>query len=256
MRFNSLQEMQLKLLTHLKYKRLLFSVNDFFLTTDVKLNADINYLIQVPENINNSLNEFYTLLIDLKQPLTTIWNDIYHRTQDEITSFINNQTFEHKIIYELSNTELNNFIVLFNDFAKLKNIRKAERFRLEAYNKNKLLAISYIKQNGQFICVNFYRITKQRATNLLSFNLKHLKANQLSASHFGRAHRAIHWLDIKEFKSIGTDNYDFCGWYSGSQDNQLLNINKFKEQFTENKIKEFSGVIYKNKLLAFLKKIR
>ncbi|MEO6305822.1 MAG: hypothetical protein ABIP51_21925 [Bacteroidia bacterium] len=248
--------MLLKDLTLINYRRLFFSVNDNFLSKDVKLDADINYCIQVPENTNNALNEFYTLLIDLKQPIETIFEGIYHRTRAEITSFISNQAFEYKLLFELSDNDLQQFIGLFNDFAKVKNIRKAEEFRLKAFNRNKLLAISYIKQNNRFICINFYRITKQRATNLSSFHLKHLYEKQFSASHFGRAHRALHWLDIKEFKAIGTDNYDFCGWYNGSEDKELLNINKFKEQFTQHKVKEYSGVIYKNKLLSLIKKLR
>lgn len=240
----------------IRYKRLLFSVNDNFLSKDVKLDADINYCIQVPENINNSLNEFYTLLVDLAQPIDAIWENIYHRTRSEISSFLNNQQFEHTLLTNPSDQELDQFILLFNDFAKHKNIRKAETFRLKAFQQNKILSISYIKQNNNFICINFYRLTKQRATNLSSFHLKHLYEKDYSASHFGRVHRALHWLDIKEFKTIGADHYDFCGWYNGTENEELLNINKFKEQFTQNKVKEYSGVIYKNKLLAFLKKIR
>ncbi len=240
----------------IRYRRLLFSVNDNFLSKDVKLDADINYCIQVPENINNSLHEFYTLLVDLALPLDTIWENIYHRTRTEITSFLSNQQFEHKVLNDPSEKELDEFILFFNGFAKEKNIRKAEVFRLKAFRKNKILSISYIKQNNNFICINFYRLTKQRATNLSSFHLKHLYEKDHSASHFGRAHRALHWLDIKEFKTIGAEHYDFCGWYNGTEDKDLLNINKFKEQFTQNKVKEYSGVIYKNKLLSFLKKLR
>jgi len=66
----------------------------------------------------------------------------------------------------------------------------------------------------------------------------------------------LHWLDIIEFKNNGADIYDLCGWYSGTEDKALLNINKFKEQFSQNKVKEYSGVIYNNKLLAFLKKLK
>jgi len=246
----------LKLLTHIRYRRLLFSVNDYFLTRDTATNADINYFIQVPENVNGCLNEFYTLLIDLNQTKETIWEGVYHRTRSEISSFLTNQNFEYKVLTDISDEELERFIELFNAFAKHKNIRLAETERLKAFNKAKIFALSYIKQNNELICINFYRLTKQRATNISSFHFKHTLEKSFSASHFGRAHRALHWLDILEFKKLGVDTYDFCGWYNGSEDKELLNINKFKEQFTQHKVKEYSGVIYKNKLLAFLKKIR
>lgn len=247
-------QIQLKDIHHLKYKRLFFTVSDNFLTRDVILNADINYCIQVPENVNNSLVEFYTLLINLGVSEEVIWTNIYHRTQDEIKSFISNQAFEHCVLFELTDKELNAFIDLFDDFARLKNIRKAEKHRLKAYQQNKILAVSFVKQNNEFICINFYRVTKERAANLYTFHLKHKDKNDLSASHFGRAHRALHWLDIKHFKDLGCKHYDFCGWYNGKEDESLLSINKFKEQFATNKIKEYSGVIYKSSVIRFLKK--
>jgi hypothetical protein len=58
-----------------------------------------------------------------------------------------------------------------------------------------------------------------------------------------------------EFKKAGVNYYDFCGWYAGKDDKDLLNINTFKEQFTRNIIKEYSGVIYRNPLLKTMKSI-
>lgn len=248
--------MQLTNLTHVTYKRLLFTVNDYFLARDVSLTAGINYCIQCPENVNGQLEEFYTLLIDLGQSEERIWEAIYQRTRSEIASFTTNQDFEHRILFSLSPAELKEFTGLYNAFASTKHIRPAEEFRLRAYNNNGILAVSYIKQNGGFICINFYRLTRQRATNLYSFHLKHQRDDRFTSSHFGRAHRALHWLDIKAFKQAGVAFYDFCGWYNGKDNPELLNINKFKEQFTTLRVKEYSGVIYKNKLLALFKKLK
>lgn len=246
----------IKDIDHVSYRNLCFTVNDFFLSSSDELNADINYFIQCPVNYNNSLEPFYTLLIDLREPENVIWKNIYHRTQSEINSFLNNQVFEHKVHWPLDNNELDHFINLYNDFAQFKNIRRAETQRLKAYNKNNLLAITYLKQDNRFLWINFYRVTKQRATNLYSFNLKHDKNNTYNSTHLGRAHRTLHWLDILEFKKTGINYYDLCGWYDGTENKELLNVNKFKEQFSTNKIKEYTGVIYKNPILKFLKKFR
>ncbi len=248
--------MNLKKAGNIKYKRFGFSVNECFLSENTLLDAQINYFIQCPFNVNGRLTEFYTLLVDLKEPIETILHNIYDRTRSEIKSFISNQNYEYKLEFNLSENNLNDFIKMFNEFAKHKNIRYAEAFRLKAYNSNSLLAVSYIKQNNQYITINFYRVTSERATNLYSFHLKHKLNPHFNNSHFGRAHRALHWLDIMEFKKLKVSFYDFCGWYNGSEDKTLLNINKFKEQFTHFKIKEYSGVIYKNKLLLFIKKLK
>lgn len=247
--------MQLSPLFHVRYKRFGFSVHDRFLSSATEQDADIQYYIQSPDNVSNALNVFYTLLIDLAQDEETIRKGIYHRTRSEIMSFIRNQEFEHKVITNPTAAELNDFMNLFNEFAMAKRIRKAESFRLKAYRHHGLLALSYIRQNGYYLCINFYRVNIQRATNLYSFNLKHTRP-AFNASHYGRGHRALHWLDILFFKKQGVAYYDFCGWYDGSEDQELLNINRFKEQFTTYKVKEYSGVIYRHPFLKFMKKLR
>lgn len=243
----------LKNLNHIRYHRLVFSVNDYFLCHPSKLDAGINYCTQCPENTQGALNPFPTLLIDLTKELEFIRGEIYHRTLAEINSFVTNQNFEHRILKNIPKKTLAQFMGLFDVFAAHKKIRKAERFRLNAYNTAGVLAISYIQQNEQLLCVNFYRLTQQRATNLYSFSPHDIK--NVSASHLGRAHRALHWLDILAFKDEGANYYDFCGLYTGTTDQALLNVNAFKEQFTKNRVMEYSGVIYKNPLLRFILKL-
>lgn len=247
--------MLIKSLTDIRYRRFLFSANDYFLTEKSGLSAGINYFIQCPNNVNGQLNEFYTLLTDLSQPENEIWQGIYHRTRSEINSFINNQDFRHGLLFDLKDKALNEYIALFNAFAAHKKIRKAETARLKAYNKQGLLAISFIQQQGHLLCINFYRVNMLRATNLYSFTLRHDQAAAFNSSHTGRAHRTLHWLDMLKFKAMQVSHYDFCGWYPGTEDKARLNINAFKEQFTKHKVKEYSGVIYKNKLLLLLLKL-
>jgi hypothetical protein len=199
--------------------------------------------------VERKLQEFYTLLIDLRQPLDQIRSGIYRRTLTEINSFLSNQKFEHTVLFPVDKRSLNDHIVLFNRFAKEKKIRKAEVQRLKAYNNNGILAITSIRQDAQLLCVNIYRLTSERATNLYSFRPE--LDSTFNNSHLGRAHRALHWLDIQAFREKQVHYYDFCGWYQG-EDQHLLNINAFKEQFTKHKVKEYSGVIYKNKFLNFV----
>ncbi|MBA3663527.1 MAG: hypothetical protein H0W61_04875 [Bacteroidetes bacterium] len=229
-------------------------MKDTFLTYDFNPDSTLNYFIQVPEKHTSHLKNFYTLLIDLAQTEDEIWQNIYHRTRAEIKSFINNTTFEHTVYYNLSNTELQKFTELYNTFAKKKNIRPAETQRLRAYHSAGILAVSFIKQDNAYLSVNFYRITTQRAANIYSFRPEQ-HGHKYSASHLGKAHRTLHWLDLKEFKKLDIQFYDFCGWYEGNENKELLNINAFKEQFTSNKVLEYTGVIYKNPVLRFLKNI-
>lgn len=245
--------MGIKEVDHLRYKRLFFTVNECFLTGKANLDADINYFIQVPDNINNALEEFYTLVIELSAAESDIWSGIYHRTRTEINSYLTNQHYLHKVLLNPSGNDLKYYVRLLDEFNTLKSIRKAEKFRLSAYLKYGILAISYIIQEDKIVCLNFYRVTKRRAANIYSFNLRHKYSESFSASNFGRAHRALHWLDILEFKKLGVGQYDFCGWYNDKEDKDLLRINQFKELFCNNIVKEYSGVIYNSRIIQLLK---
>ena len=41
------------------------------------------------------------------------------------------------------------------------------------------------------------------------------------------------------FKSAGISTYDFGGWYEGTTDHERLRINKFKEQFGGEIVKNY-----------------
>ncbi len=248
--------MIIKDLHQVEYRRFLFRVRDYFLCPGGDPDRAINYYIQCGTNAGKQLNEFHTLLVDLNQTTEEIFSGIQSAARTEIRSFLRNQSFDHEILQHLSSRDLKHYIDLFNDFAKFRGIRRAERSRLHAYNSAGILALSFIRQHNNYLCVNFYRLTKERATNLHSFPLKHTLGERYSQSHLGRAHRSLHWLDMMRFKEAGVRWYDLCGWYAGNSDKALLGINRFKEQFSSYRVREYSGVIYTNKLLLFLKQLR
>lgn len=248
--------MKVRSLHTVTYKRSFFKVKDTFLTDEINGNFDIQYFIQVPKNHENKLSEFHTLLIDLRQDENSIWEKIYHRCRTEISSFLSNTEFDYQIISEIKENELNQFLDLFTVFANSKKIRLPERERLKAYNREGLLFISYLKSKGDFICINIYRVTKERALNLHSFTTSGIIRSEHSNSFFGRAHRCLHWKDLLYFKSLQIASYDFGGWYEGKTNESLLNINQFKEQFGGEKVKEYTGVIYHNIFLKLIHKLK
>lgn len=111
------------------------------MSENADLGSDINYCIQFPVNVENSLNEFCILIIELNQSLESIWANIYHRTQDEIKSFTNNQVYRHQLITNLSNESLNENIGHYSRFVATKKIKPAEAYRLKAYNKAGILGV-------------------------------------------------------------------------------------------------------------------
>ncbi len=59
----------------------------------------------------------------------------------------------------------------------------------------------------------------------------------------GWANRYLHWMDLLEFRKLGIGRYDFGGWYAGTDDEKLLRINAFKEQFGGAKTKRYHSML-------------
>jgi hypothetical protein len=59
----------------------------------------------------------------------------------------------------------------------------------------------------------------------------------------GWANRYLHWMDMQEARKSGIGRYDFGGWYSGAEDQKLLRINAFKEQFGAQKTCRYNWML-------------
>ncbi len=59
----------------------------------------------------------------------------------------------------------------------------------------------------------------------------------------GWANRYLHWMDLLECRKLAIERYDFGGWYAGTEDEKLLRINAFKEQFGGVKTKRYHSML-------------
>ncbi len=74
----------------------------------------------------------------------------------------------------------------------------------------------------------------------------------------GRANRYHRWQDILKFKSLGVLTYDLGGLYTNPTSQHLLNINKFKDEFGGERVRQFNwryGITIKGKLFLLLRKM-
>lgn len=60
------------------------------------------------------------------------------------------------------------------------------------------------------------------------------------AAYIGRANRLHHWSDMLRFRDEGFGIYDFGGWYSGTQNQALLQINRFKKSFGGELVRQYN----------------
>ncbi len=72
----------------------------------------------------------------------------------------------------------------------------------------------------------------------------------------GRANRLHHFKDMLFFKGNACNLYDFGGWYAGTEDQERLMINRFKEEFGGQKVLQYNAVLNRTWRAKLLKSIR
>jgi hypothetical protein len=183
--------------------------------------------------------EFYTILIDLNLDPRQLLNKIKRDTryeirragaQDQLTCDFRNGRDENRF---------RQFCDYYDDFATQVAQPKMNRAWLSLLAGAGALELSQVSDStSETLVWHAYHRSSSRATLLYSASLFRKFASSTIRNKIGRANRFQHWQDMQRFKSEGVSVYDFGGWYEGDRDQERLRINRFKE--------EFGGEIVKN----------
>jgi len=197
-----------------------------------------------------------TLVIDLTKNLEEIWSNINKKTRQKIR-----QAERDQLVFNVTENPDENDMKEFFDFLEAfrawKNIRRRPfsrtRSLVRSFASSGRLRLSKISTtDGKPLTWELYLVTN-RATNLMGASDPHYRFSAQSSERqlLGRADRSHLWQDIRYFREKGVPMYDFGGWYSGSTDPEMLNINRFKEEFGGKLVKVYKcwyGVTVKGKL--------
>ena len=197
-----------------------------------------------------------TLVIDLTQSLEEIWSNISKKTRQKIR-----QAERDNLVFSMTETpgenDMNAFFDFLDAFRAWKNLRPSHFSRtrglVRSFASSGRLRLSKISTpEGKTLTWELYLVTN-RATNLTGASNPHYRFSAQSDERqlLGRADRSHLWQDIRYFKEKGVPIYDFGGWYSGKTDPEMLNINRFKEEFGGKVVKVYKcwhGISLKGKL--------
>ena len=200
--------------------------------------VDLVRRYQQPQPIDGMIcRDFYTILIDLKKNQDALLGAIKRDTRYEIRRAANDD-----FVYDLWTSEapiFDEFCDYFDKFASRKNQPALRRDWLSLLASSVSLNFSRVADaSGETLVWHVYHRGKNRVTLLHSASLFPEGATSAWRNKVGRANRFQHWRDLLRFKDAGISQYDFGGWYEGKSDQKRLQINKFKE--------EFGGQIVKN----------
>jgi hypothetical protein len=243
------------------YNRKFVRIVEYWFDEDIKfVNSDVTRYIQRTTPVDRiRQEEFYTIIIDLEKNADDLLSAMGKTTRNEIrhTSKSGNLIYEYYASQEQD--LIDNFVVFYNNFASMKRIPKINSGRLVAYSLNNKLIISIIRSNNDAQIYHVYYCDNNRSRLLFSASNFRESSDNSFRNNLGRANRFHHWEDMRRLKTDGVSIYDFGGWYSGSKDLAKLNINRFKEGFGGQIIKNFNqevGITLKGKLFLLSLGIR
>ncbi len=215
------------------WQRIVHTQVAYFAVPAAQPAADVLKLCDLPAPFPGVDNEYRpTMLIDLQMPAEDLWNAITPRTRTMIRQAIRLDIVVEPIA-ELTEEIWDAFL---SAYWRLKP-RKEKAGALgtghirELISQRRFVLTRSRDTDGHILSWHAYVRTPERArlqTTISEMNpARDSEWNKLVE----RAHSFHHWEDMLQFKNEGLHIYDFGGVYRGSEDQQQVNIARFKQLF-------------------------
>lgn len=206
--------------------------------------ADVAYLRQWAElPVGLDADNFSTRVIDLNQDVDGLNKALDSGTAYEIRRALSKDALACEFLFNPTPDDLTNFVAFYNGFALAKGLQLAPLDQMQARFASGLLHLSVARHMGEAVVWHCYIGTPNRARLLYSASFFRDSNDKVHRALVGRANRALHWFDILEYKKRFCAWYDFGGWYTGTDNEQLLGINRFKQSFGGTVVVGYNAVL-------------
>ncbi|MCL2800149.1 MAG: peptidoglycan bridge formation glycyltransferase FemA/FemB family protein [Treponema sp.] len=212
--------------------------NVFFDSFYSKPKVDIIYEWQYTQKKGFS-QDFYTLALDLPKNEEEILSNFEKNTKYEINRAKTKDNLEIKTVNCESKQDFYSF---YNTFASSKKLPLININETDSFIENNIYVIRAAFYEGEPIVYHTYVTANNRARLMLSASLFRDSDNSFK-NLVGRANRLLHWEDILYFKEQNFLIYDFGGINKDKKNKETQAINKFKECFGGELIKEYKNQI-------------
>lgn len=203
--------------------------------------------------------EFHTMLIDLNQDSDVLMSKMNKNTRYEIKRADARDGLVYEYYAAPTISLISEFCDFYDHFALQKGLAKIDRAVIQTYANYRVLGLSRVRMDdGKTLVWRCYYCSSDRVRSLKSASYFRDSQNSEIRRLIGRANRYGHWQGMLRFKTEGISTYDMSGWYSGSQDEDKLRINKFKEGFGGETFKNYNferGITVKGKLYLRARRI-
>jgi hypothetical protein len=202
--------------------------------------------------------DFSTIHIDLTRDESALFADLSRTCRYNIHRAERDELKEEA--WTSARGELvDDLVAFFDRFASGKRLPPAPAERLHTLAAAGCLDLSMVSRNDKALVWHAYLRTDTRARLLHSASLFREHDDTRTRNRIGRANRYLHWHDILRFKEAGVPLFDFGGWYHGRDNEELLRINAFKEEFGGRVVPEFHCAVpasARGRMVLFARRLR
>jgi lipid II:glycine glycyltransferase (peptidoglycan interpeptide bridge formation enzyme) len=183
----------------------------------------------------------HTIVIDLRADEEELFASIKKDTRGEIRRARDKDGVSCRMWTAPTSQLIREFCEFYRGFAAQKGLEPIAAAYLHSLCQNSALALSQARErDAKALVWHSYVCVDGRARLLKSASQFRAEQDAATRNAVGRANRFLHWADILAFKETGCAVYDLGGWYSGCADEQLVRINRFKEEFGGRKVTNYN----------------
>lgn len=210
---------------------------------------DIARLHSIPEPLKGARNiESWTLLNDLAGTDSDIMAFLHRDTRKEVRRAEREGISVER--YDGRHLDiLNEFNMFYNKFSEskpeVKNILDISvqlHMLKRTANAGMLEVAKAMGRDGEPIVYNVLMVSDGRVRGLHSASLFRNNQSGERRQYVGRANRYLHFQNMLHYKHQGYYQYDWGGWYAGQDNESLLKINQFKEEFGGRVVCEYDAI--------------
>ncbi|MBN1294595.1 MAG: hypothetical protein JXB48_22340 [Candidatus Latescibacteria bacterium] len=204
----------------------------------------------------------FTHLIDLRIKEEQILSNFTPNLRYQIRKAKDREGIEVNMVFPPNNHEVDEFIHYFNTFSQKKVIGSIGQGPLNELVLKEMFGISSaFNREGHILTMHGYLVHKIESRVLLLYSVSPLMEcpSNKTRNVIGGANRYLHYNDMLFFKNAGIRTYDFGGFYIGSTDKKLLDINRFKKMFGGSLTVCYSGekaCSLKGRIYLFFREVR
>jgi hypothetical protein len=182
----------------------------------------------------------YTRLIDLTKTPSQLLAEMEEKTVRKITQAREKDRLQWERCDAKDAKTLDGMERMWNEFAAAQKTPRLERDWLDRMAEAGSLDVSSAKDpEGNVLAYHLVLLTPRRARQLIAISPYRSVPDMAWRGAVSRANCFIHWNNFLSFQARGIPGFDFGGWYVGTTNMQYLGINRFKQSFGGQVVREF-----------------